>query len=192
MENISVSKSPDISNYKPHVTNVSRETILRRKRSFNPSMVTLISQGGIDFVRFLTSLNLSDESDILILPSNQHYYYEEKELKSVRTIVNLKKLNMIKHLDTFLYSLVRILPPNANFIGCFSDSNALNVNGFSIYHPLKLFNRIINFLDSRTDHFMNKDEVSGLLGKNGFKALNMKEMNGLTYFHCKISNNLLS
>ena len=35
----------------------------------------------------------------------------------------------------------------------------------------------------RPDYFMNKDEVSELLERNGFKTIDMKEMNGLTYFY---------
>jgi hypothetical protein len=187
MENISVLNSPAVRSNKTHGTNVSWGKKYHRRTGFDPSIVTLIAEGGINFYRYLKSLKLSKGSDILVLPSNHHYYYDEKELKSVSVLINLKKLNMIKHLDIFLGTLVRILPPNANFIGCFSDSKTLKVNGFSFYHPSRLVNRFINFLDSRTDHIMNKNDVSELLERNGFKTVDMKEMNGLTYFYCKMS-----
>ncbi len=192
MEDISILKSTDISSHKDHGTKVSWETISKRRKNPDPAIMTLIAQGGTDFVRFLKSLNLSQESDILILPSNNHYYYENKELKSVRILISLRKLNLVKHLDTFLYSLVQNLSQDTNFIGCFSDNYRMNRRGFPFYHPSRLFNRFINLLDSRTDCNLSRDKVSELLGKRGFKTLNMKEMNGVTYFHSKISGDLFN
>jgi hypothetical protein len=192
MENISVLKNPEVVSSKTHGTNVSWETISRRRKGFDPAIVSLISEGGVNFYRYLKSLNMSKGSDILILPSNHHYFYDEKDLKSVRVLVNLKKLNLIRHLDIFLNTLVRILPQDTNFIGCFSDSKTLKGNGFSYYHPSRLFNSFINFLDSRTDRIMDKNEVSELLGKYGFKTVDMKEMNGLTYFCCKMSGRMFN
>jgi len=65
----------------------------------------------------------------------------------------MKKLNLIKHLDLFLNTLVRILPPDTRFIGYFSGAENVSRN-----------------------------EITALLEKNGFKTLNMKEMSGSTYF----------
>jgi hypothetical protein len=59
----------------------------------------------------------------------------------------------------------------------------LNNHGFPFYHPSRLFSRLANFLDSRTDQIMDRNEVSELLKRNGFKTIDMKEMNGLTYFY---------
>ncbi|MCU0472814.1 MAG: hypothetical protein MUC93_05530 [Bacteroidales bacterium] len=170
---------------KTYGINVDKEKSSKVKTGFNPAIRTLMAEGGLSFYRYLTSINLSRESDILVLPSNHHYYYDGKELKDVRILINLKKLNLIKHLDMFLNTLVRILPPETNFIGCFSDSNTLKRNGFPFYHPSRLFNRLNNFLDFRTDQIMNKNEVSELLKRNGFRTIDMKEMNGLTYFYSR-------
>ena len=188
MENISVLENPLVSINKTQRINGNQVKSAKLKAGINPAIKTLIAEGGLSFYRYLKSINLSRESDILVLPSNHHYFYDGKELKDVRILVNLKKLNLIRHLDMFLNTLVRILPPNTNFVGCFSDSKTQSNNGFSFYRPSRLLNRLVNFLDSRTDQVMDKKEVSELLKRNGFKTIDMKEMNGLTYFYSQKVN----
>jgi hypothetical protein len=187
MEDVLVLKGADIINERTPVTDVNGKKTSHSWTGYSSSIVTLIGECGINFFLYLKSLNLSKESEILVLPSNHHYYYDGKELKSVKVLINLKKLNLIKHLDMFLNTLVRTLPPNANFIGCFSDTKTMKEDGFQYKWLSGLFSRFINFLDSRTDHVMNRKEVSELLERNGFKTIDMKEMHGLTYFYCKTS-----
>jgi len=185
MEDISVLRKVDRIREKTHETGPIREKLTANRTGFNPAMVSLISEGGINFFQYLKGLNLAKESEILVLPSNHHYYYDEKELKSVRVLVNIKKLNLIKQLDIFLKNLVCLLPPNANFVGCFSDNKSMYAKGSPSYRFTELCNRLINFLDDKTDHIMNKDQVLQLLERNGFRTIDMKEMNGLIYFYSK-------
>ncbi len=189
MEDVLVLKKAEIFKNSDYETNENGDKIIQSRTGFSPSSpLALLSKCGINFFLYLKSLNLSNETGILVLPSNHHYYYDGKELKSVRILINLKKLNLIKHLDMFLNTLVRILPQNANFIGCFSDSKPAKEEGFQFNLPSRLFGRFINFLNSKTDHIMNKNEVSELLKRNGFETIDMKEMQGLTYFYCKTSS----
>jgi hypothetical protein len=104
-------------------------------------------------------------------------------MKSVRILVNLKKLNRIRNLDMFLNSLVHILPSDASFIGYFSDDKTDKNNPFQFSWLLRGFNRFENLLDPGTDKLMDKDEVSEVLKKNGFNVVDMTEMNGHTYFY---------
>jgi len=179
MENISVLNNPYFNNDNIYETNYNREKISYGKPGLSPVNFSLTAEDGKNFFRYLKSFNLSKEPDLLILPSNNHYYYDENDLKSVRTLINLKKLNLIKDPDTFLHTLFDLLPPNVNFIGCFSDSKTLKWNRFLS----GLSTRFNNLLDSRTYYNMDKKDVSELLEKNGFKVVDMKEMNGLTYFY---------
>jgi hypothetical protein len=139
----------------------------------------LTVEGGKSIFNYLKNFNLSNDPDIMILPPNHYYYYDKNDFQSVRTLISLKKLNQIKDIDTFLRTLFLILPPNVNFIGCFSDSNTLKDQGFLS----GLSNRLVNFIDSRTDRYIDKTNVSELLEKYGFKVVDMTEMNGLTYFY---------
>jgi hypothetical protein len=143
----------------------------------------MVAEAGESFFHYLKNIGLSKEPDLLVLSSKHHYYYDENELRSVRTVINLKRLNFIKYLDEFLFTLVRILPDNVNFIGCFSDSKAMNGKTSHFYQPSRLGYKLINFLDSRTDHTMDKNKVSEILRRNGFKVVDMTEMKGLTYFY---------
>jgi hypothetical protein len=123
---------------------------------FDPAIFALIAEVGLNFFRFLRSLGLAADPNLVVLSSKDNYFCNEYKLKNARIIINLKKLNLIKHLDLFLNTMVLILPPDTSFIGYFSDEEALK-----------------------------RSEVSELLEKNGFKTLDMKEMNGLTYFISK-------
>jgi hypothetical protein len=185
MEEIVVLEKALIDNENSLLSNFDREKDSTGRTGFNPAIIKMISEGGENFFRYLKKLNLSRESNILVLPSDHHYYYEETELQNVKTLVILKKLNYIKRPDRYLHNLFRILPPNANVIGCFSDDKTHNKNGFSNYMSSRLFNRFINFLDSKTDHIMSKNEVKELLESHGFKVVDMTMMNGLTYFYSR-------
>jgi hypothetical protein len=155
------------------------EMIPYQNPNFSSTSFYLTAEGGKNFFHYLKRFNLSKEPDLLILSPNNHYYYEEIDLRNVRTLLNLKKLNLIKDLDTFLQTLIHILPPSVNFIGCFSESKTLNGSEFLS----GLSTRFNNFLDSRTDHNMNKKDVLELLEKYGLKVIDMTEMNELTYFY---------
>lgn len=153
----------------------------------NPAVENLIARVGSGLYQYLKSNSFPEESGFLVISPNQHYYYDEEDLKNIRSLLNLNKLNNIKHLDRFLHNLFRVLPAGANFIGCFHDSKKLNGNNkYLFYQPSVLLNKFRNFLDSRTDHYINRDEVFGLLKLNGFKVLNMNEINGVTYFYSRM------
>lgn len=173
--------------------NLNRNIPSNGSTSLSPAIVNMVAEGGKNFFQYLKSLGLSKEPNLIVLSSSQHYYYDESDLRSVRTLINLKKLNLIKHLDKFLHTLFRILPQNANFIGCFSDNNSMKRNnGFPFYQPSRILDRFINLLDFKTEYKMSKNEVLELLEKHGFKIVDMTEMNGLTYFYSQNVQNRLN
>jgi hypothetical protein len=169
-------------------TTPDEEKIFQRKVSFSTMIITLITEGGLNFFHYLKNLGLSREPNLIVLSSRNQYNYDKNDLKSVRIIINLKKLNLIKHLDLFLNSLCRVLPPDAGFIGYFSNNKTLKENGFQINWITKLHARLKNFLFPKTGHFFDENEVSELLEKNGFEVMNMTKMNGLTYFYSHNNN----
>ena len=148
------------------------------KPIFSSDNFNLTAEGGVTFFKYLKKFNLFSEPELLILSPNIHFYYDENDLKDVRTFILLRKLNLIKELDTFLRTLSQILPPNVNFVGCFSDNKTLKWNGF----VSNLSNKFYNILDSKTDHFLDKKDVSELLEKFGFKIIDMTEMDDLILF----------
>jgi hypothetical protein len=146
------------------------------------NLFSLITEVGLNFFRFLTSLGISGESNLVVLSSKDNYFCQERELRNARIIVNLKRLNLIKHLDLFLLSLERILPPNTSFIGYFSDEESFRESGLMPGNIFRILKKTFSSFGSVRTHIMNRVEVTELLEKNGFKTLNMKEINGLTYF----------
>lgn len=166
-------------------TVLGKEKDSRSGSIYSNAIVDLIAEGGVNLYRYIDNLGLLNEPDLLVLSSKHHYYYDEKELRNVRTIINLKKMNQIKYPDLFLNALVRILPPGTNLIGCFSDDRINKGNVFHYYQPSRLYNRFLNFLDSKVDQIMNRNQVYELLTRNGLKTIDMTRMNGLTYFYSK-------
>jgi hypothetical protein len=155
------------------------EMIYEGKLSLSSTIVNMIAEGGENLFHYLKSFNLLRDADLIVLPSNHHYFYDENDLQSVKTIVNLKKLNLIKDPEAFLSTLKRILPPYVNFIGCFSASKNFTVIDFFSRLPLILN----NLLDPKEDRVMKKKDVTELLEKHGFKVVDMTETDGMTYFY---------
>lgn len=149
---------------------------------FFPAIVNMIAEDGGSFFNYLKELGLSRENNLVVLSSRHHYFYDEDELKNVRTLINLRKLNLIKYLDEFLFTLVQVLPPDTKFIGCFSDRTPSVNNRMSLLNTIRLLKQKVNGLDFSGEKSMNRNKVSLILESYGFKITNMTEMNGLTYF----------
>ena len=86
------------------------------RTAYNPVYTNLAAEGDENFFHYLNWLGLSNEPNLLVLSSRHHYYYDYDDLKGVRVLVNLKSLNVIRHLDSFLHVVFRMLPPRASFI----------------------------------------------------------------------------
>ena len=180
MKNISVLNNNYLTgdNFK---TNYYGKKLSFDKPVYSPDNFSLTAEGGIMFFYYLKSFNLAKEPDLMILSPNHHYYYDENDFKSIRTLLNLKKLNLIKDIETFLQSLHSILPTDVNFIGCFSDYKTVKGNGLMS----RLSTTVINLLDSKIDHDLDKKSVSELLEKYSFQVVDMTELNDLVYFYSR-------
>jgi len=180
-------KNTKLNNYKSQVDDVTVEKSSPEMKVFSPSTAYLSAKDGVNFFHYLKRFKLSNKPDLMVLPLNHLYYYDGDDLKTVSTIINLKKLNLIKDMDTFLQTLSHILPPNVNFLGCFSDSK--NIKGPGLM--LRLYVRLNNLLDSKTDRLLDQKEVSGILAKYGFKIVDMTEIDGLTFFYSQNVNQVI-
>lgn len=133
------------------------------------------------FFDYLDWLGLSNDPNMLILSSKLHYYYDYEDFKGVTTLLNLKKLNLIKHLDVFLMNVYNIIPPKTNFIGCFSDHKAHYGTGI----VSRMYKKVINFLDSRIETDLSREDIVRLFKSQGFEIIDMTDINGLTYFRTR-------
>jgi hypothetical protein len=178
MEDITTLNRSEISTDKKVRKNFKRIKLSHEKTMTDPGINKLIADSDENFVIYLNRQGLVNEANMVVLPSSNHYYYDNNELKGVTTLINMKKLNLINHLDSFLNTVSDVLSPKTNFIGCFCDSNTQKEAGLTS----RIYKRLINFLDSKTDNEIDKNDVSKLLESSGYKVIDMTVINGLTYF----------
>jgi hypothetical protein len=165
----------------------------------NPALKILTNEDSENFAKYIEFLGIDKDTNLVVLSSLHHYYYDAEEMINVKTVINLKELNQIKQLKDFLHSVFHILPPKCNFIGCFINNKKQNTYGLNtnqlyfyernseaiengIVSSNPFLNKIYNMIDSKTNKYMSERSVSLLLEENGFKVVNMTEIDGLTYF----------
>lgn len=178
MEEISVLQRPATIADKKVRSNVIKLKTVSETRKRNQVAYNRVPEFDENFLTYLNYHGLANEDKLLVLSSTSHYYYDYDELKEITTLINLKKLNLVKHLDDFLHSLRDGLSPKTNFIGCFTDTKAQK--GVSV--TSRLYKRFLNFLDSRIDVEIDRKDFSRQLESLGFKIIDMTEINGLTFF----------
>ena len=180
MENFSALEITEIKNRITRV-NFNEEFNPSESTKTNPLLENILSEGGNDFYHYVSWIGLDKEPNLMVLSSMHHYYYDHDDLKGIRTLVNIKKLNQIKHLESFLHTLYRIMPSKAYFVGCFKSNNH-HVKGIPIYQSGKFLNGLINFFDSDGNRNISKKSAAKLLENHGFKVFDITDINGLTYF----------
>jgi hypothetical protein len=179
MENISVLEKRRTSTDKiKRIDPNNREKVSRVAPEKNEVPVKLAAEVDENFLNYLNWHGLANEDNFLVLSSNLHYYYDYEELKEVKTLINLKKLNFVRHLDDFLSSLYDGLAPKTNFVGCFTDTRIQK----GISKASRLYKKFLNFLDSKIDVEIDSKDFSRVLESHGFKVIDMTVINGLTYF----------
>ena len=142
-----------------------------------------------------------------MLSSKHHYYYDSEEINKAKTVVNLKELNRIKELKGLFHSQLHFLPQECNFVGCFVNNKKNERFGIKndttpkekvmnsddvelgILSRFPFLNMLYSLMDSKTNNYLSEESVASMLGVHGFKVIDMKEINGLTFFHSqKIAN----
>jgi len=165
------------------------------KMNTNPVFQKLSDEKHEDFFDYIQGLGLADDPNVVILSAMHHYYYDSEELKDVKTVINLKQLNNVRQVKDFLQAVSHVLPEESNFIGSFTDNRKnhgsrssddpeLKVAG-SISTRIPFLNRLFNLFDLRTERHLTTKTASILLEDAVLKVVDMKEVDGLTYFCTK-------
>jgi len=196
---ITVDNSDVINNQRINTLGNLGSTSVDKGRTITSQKV-LSTEDSENFVKYIEQLHLDKDLNQVILSSSHHYYYDAEEMTNVKTVINLKELNQIKQLKDFLHTMYYILPPSCNFIGCFVNNKkqsgfTLSTNPSDFYYKRNsndiengiassspLLNKLYNMIDSKTNKYMSERSVSLLLHDNGFKVIDMTEIDGLTYF----------
>lgn len=164
------------------------------------SLKILNSEGPESFMNYIEWLGLDKDPDMLVLSSMHHYFYDAEEMLHVSTVINLKELNYIKHIEDFIHSIYNILSSKSYFLGCFIDNKKnigyllsggkalTNFDGRSeavengIVSRIPLLNMIYSKMDSGRNIFLSKRNVTSLLENRGFKVLDISDVNDRTFF----------
>jgi hypothetical protein len=178
MENRVLIERP--KNYEENL-NLFNDRNLQTKPGVNPVMETIAVEAGDDFYQYVNWIGFSKEPDLMVLSSMHHYYYDHDDMKGVKVLVNLKKLNHIRHLESFLHTLYKIMDSKAYFLGCFKTNHTRKNSGM-LSQSGKFINGLINILDSKTDRNISKQGAIKLLETHGFKVIDLTEIKGITYF----------
>jgi hypothetical protein len=183
--------------------NVNPDMNGTRIRKLNHLFSELNADVRTDLINYLEELGLVNEPAILVIPSSRHYFYDIDDMKGVKTIVNLKQLNYVREIRDFLHRVSEMLPRESNFVGCFIDNRSQN--GFSdkygnlprnmsekaeayengIESRIPFINRMYSFIDLKTNRYLTRKNVTNLLEECRLQLVEMKEINGLTYFNAR-------
>lgn len=154
------------------------------RHSLTHSVSSLLSSGGLGLFRYLLATGLFRDPGLVILSPHDHASFAGADLRRATTLLTLRRLNLVKHLEMFLNSLVQLLPPETNFIGCFTKEGERNSGPgkTSIIHQIqsRIFNR--EFTEC---HSLSRGKVSEILQRNGLSIISMTEMNGVIFFHSR-------
>ncbi|HDZ42092.1 MAG TPA: hypothetical protein ENH59_10515 [Bacteroidetes bacterium] len=151
-----------------------------------------------DFYTYIDWLDLSKSPNIIVLPLSNHYYYHPEDFAKTDTLINLKCLNQINDLASFLGKIYSNLPSDCFFIGCFinginensnlkgnnSPRNMLNLK-FDVAIWKGMLKKIFKVFNLKNAIKLRKENVRSILNELGFLVLDMTELNGKTYFCAK-------
>jgi hypothetical protein len=169
--------------------------------AINEAIDNMIAEVGESFYNYVDRIGLTKDPNLIVLSSLHHYFYDSDEMNNVKTVINLKELNKIKGIKSFLQIYFRFLPQKCNFVGYFIDNNKIdryalrnnsacfdNKRRFdeienSIISRIPFINMLYSKMDLKTNTYLSKCSVTSLLKIYGFKVIDMTEHNDLTYFH---------
>ncbi len=183
MEQISVLGRTNVSD-KITRQNLDENFLSGDRTAANPVMENILSEGGDDFFQYINWIGLAKEPNLMVLSSIHHYYYDHNDLRGIRTLINLRMLNQVRHIESFLHTLYRILPSGSYFVGCFKNSDRDGYRA-KFYRPARFLNGLAGIFDSRTERSMSKNSVTKLLEEYGFKVNDFTDINGITYFYAQ-------
>ncbi len=162
----------------------------------------LTDEGCEDFYNYINWLDLVNDINIIVLPGTSYFYYHPEDLVNTKTVINLKPLNRIKNLFSFLENVFSILPDYSYLTGCYENNNTKkktegehkNIkriigkgeNGGN-HHENRypgswLYKGMIRIFNSGTNRQLSKESITSLLKSAGFTVLDITALNGRTYF----------
>lgn len=148
------------------------------------SLEHLLLSSNEDFYRYVHWTGLTRENGIMVLMPISHYHYDFEDLKGIRVLISQKKLNNVKHLESFLHTLFKSMPADGYFLGCFERSDKAGRKKSSI--PARKFLCSIQYIEYQPERLFTREGVSIMLEGHGYKVIDLTDINGITYFCARI------
>lgn len=153
-----------------------------------------------DFYNYLDWLDLSRNPNIIVIPLSNHFFYQPEDFEEIEMVANLKCLNHIRNMKTFLDSIYQYMPGDCFFTGCFAEeknnrmpvqqaynhsqagSNVYNQSGAGLAGVSGFLTRLNRIFNTNTNTRLKKESARSILRDIGFTIHDMTELNGITYF----------
>lgn len=145
-------------------------------------IVSMIALCGFSFFRYMKSAGLVGGHGLIVLSSHEGANWGRRDIRRAGILISLRRLDLIKHLEMFLNSLGSLLPPDTTFVGCFAQRHSENIDhpGMMTGFPVRLVHHGASGYPE-----LSRDRVAAMLERSGLAVLDMREMNGLTFFHSR-------
>ncbi len=179
------------------------QTESKRARTYPLTLVEkeLLEEVDADIVQYFKSFPFVMDQKVLYLSTIRHYIFDSATLFDINTIINLRLINRISHINYFLYNTNKMLPMKGYYLGCF-ESPSQQKKRIKSFQP-RIISSIVYSLHHFVHHLIPKipgirglyllansgvikwlsiNDISTVLHKNGFLLTDTVGIKGKTYF----------
>ena len=161
----------------------------------------LLEEVNSEVVMYFKSIPFVMDQKVLYLSTIRHYIFDSATLYDVNTVLNLRLVNRISHVNYFLFNTNRMLPMKGYYLGCFENQTqqkkrikslkpkflgSISYVLFSFFHSLlpKIpgIRNLCLFATNGSIKCLTTNSVATLLLKNGFLLTDTSVIQGKTYF----------
>ena len=159
---------------------------------------TLCNDGCEDFYNYIDWLDLAKSTDAIVLPASSSFFYMPDDLRNAELVINLKPLNLIEDLGSFLAETYSMLPAYSYFTGCFEPYDSTtegrtaikryvlqedHLNSKKEKQPVSWIQNIIkNIFDTGSKRYLTTKSLISSMRSAGFTVLDTTRLNDKIYF----------
>lgn len=159
--------------------------ILQTGPEENPVFDRIAAESGEFTLNYIKWLGLTNTKEVMILSSFDHYY-DSVDFTGIKSLIILRMLNHIRHLDSFLYILSRKVSEYCGFVGFFRDDGANEDHLQTKHFGINAFTRQKNMVKPAVDTILSRQDVLILLQKNGFKIKDLTIICNIVFFYSEV------
>lgn len=201
MNEIDTIRIPRVTIYPNRNHNIKRDIPKHAHNSTVSIFDKLVNELGEDVFIYLHKMGATNDENIILISPIRHYLYSSSELKFVKTVINTREINDTRQIKRFLRNFNRVLNMKCYFVGKFTDykdkkeqvkeefpiiiSHALlfiHTLNHKIIPKIPILNWIQYLYNGRKFKYLTSKKVKQLMTQNGFHLIDIKQINGVSYF----------